>query len=170
MQTRRNFLKSTSLGISSLATIPLIDFDFNPYPKMDVPNRSRVFKPEFGRKLIKLLGGDPSKIGNGWWWNDFFRNYKHLKNEFELFFTKNPCGVAAYYMDYCGSDREWRERIIERAKDGCSASLMVHYGSNRQWAEKIIEFQNDVIRAKWMVKNYGSSKEWYKKVTGLEFV
>ena len=163
MTTRRIFLGNTGLGISSLALTPFVKFDFNPYPKMDVPKH---FNANFGRKLITILGGDPSKIEDNWMWEYFFKNYSHLKNEFELFFTKNPHGHAIWCLCfYCHSDRKWGEKLIKQIKDGRSATLMsTDCGSNPEWAKRIIEETNDGYSAYLLFDNELAERKWVEKI------
>lgn len=164
MTTRRSFIGNTGLGISSLALTPFVKFNFNPYPKMDVP---KYFNADFGRKLVTLLGGDPSGISGNWLiWGPLFDNYSHLKSEFELFFAKNPHGYAAYCLCfYCHSDREWGEKIIEYTKDSNSAALMVvEIGSDPEWAKRIIEETNDVHSAYLLLYNKLAERKFVEKI------
>ena len=83
------------------------------------PNR---FNVGFGRKLVRFLGGDASKIHDNWCWREFFEAFPDLKHKTEKFFktarTGDPAFAAYCMVQYCGSSREWGEKVIEKAMVG----------------------------------------------------
>ena len=143
--------------------------------KQTPPECPSVFTPNFGRKLVKYLGGDPTLIKDHWCWEEFAKAYPKLRRKAEHYFeratTGNPANAALCMARHCKSKRTWAKKVIESAKT-CDptypAYFMVRYfGSSRKWAEKVIENSGigdpfDV--AHMMVGDCGSSEEWYEKV------
>jgi len=104
-----------------------------------------TFDVEFGRRLVAHLGGDASKVKDGWCWEKFAAAFPELCSAAEGFFaaaqTGDPAWVAYRMSCDCGSSREWAEKIIAAAKTGNPAWVAYRMscvcGSSREWAEKV---------------------------------
>ena len=104
-----------------------------------------TFDLEFARQIVTHLGGDASLIADGDCWSSLGKKYAALLPAFENCIASAKTGdpaLAAYRMvHYCGSAKEWAEKVIAAAKTGnpaLAAYLMVHYGgSAKEWAEKV---------------------------------
>ena len=137
--------------------------------------RVQELDTEFGRLLIKHLGGDPSPIKWNWCWREFAEDYPHLREKAEKYFettrTGDPARAAYNMAHYYGSSREWAEGVIERAKTGnpvwAAYHMVLDYGSSREWAEGVIESAkvgDPAGAAYYMVRYCGSSREWYDEI------
>jgi len=142
---------------------------------MKRPKCVRTFDADFGRLLIKHLGGDPFSIEDDWCWKEFAEAYPHLREKAEKYFETTRTGdpaEAAYSMAFYDiSTREWAEGVIERAKTGDPAKaahgMVGCCGSSREWAEGVIErAQTGEIEqaayCMWLLS--GSSREWYEEI------
>ena len=82
---------------------------------MKKPECPYEFDARFGYRLVKFLGGDPSKIYEGWCWKDFAKHYPELRKPAEQYFesatTGNPSWAAYWMCIDCGSSREWAEGV-----------------------------------------------------------
>lgn len=83
---------------------------------------------QFGRELIRYLGGDPTPIEDNWCWEDFARHYLELRPLLERFLEECRGGNIAMWTAslciYCGSDSSWAEEQIER---GIGDVTSAHY-------------------------------------------
>lgn len=113
---------------------------------MRKPKCPEFLDREFGKKLVKYLGGDASKIQDDWCWKEFALAYPELREKAEKYFEEQVEKIDMSIIAYCmckwgGSSREWAERIIE----------------------KTISIENEIVLS-WMNHDLFSTREWVEKV------
>ena len=75
---------------------------------MTILPRPETLTAAYGRKLVAHLGGDTGPIRDDWCWEDFAREYPHLRQVAEDYFAAAKNGMAAYWMHReCNSGRTW---------------------------------------------------------------
>jgi hypothetical protein len=91
------------------------------------------------RSLLEIWGEDISPVEYDWCWEDFAKQYPHIRHRAETYFEAKLDGAAAFKMvQFFGSSQAWAEKVIEASDDCTAAQLMIkHCGSDPAWAERI---------------------------------
>jgi len=141
---------------------------------MNKPDCPYDFDVEFGKQLVKYLGGDVSKVKKKDCWWDFAKKFPELLNPAMKYFEEAtagaPSGAAYYLMVYGAAPLEWAMRVVENAKTGnpsWEAYKLTKYGAPLKWAMKVIENAKTGYpssAAYWLVRDCKAPLEWYEKL------
>ena len=104
-----------------------------------------IFTTDFGRELVKYLGGDASEVEDGDCWKDFGVQFPELVEPAMTYFEKATTGDPAYaayclVLD-CHGDLERAMRVCETATTGDPAlaayCLVRDCDAPREWYEEL---------------------------------
>lgn len=133
------------------------------------------FDRKFARELLFALGADISIIRNRDCWGHLAEKFAAYRPQVEAYFecstTGNPVYAVYCMARYCGSSREWAERVIASVAFGdlcMTAYYLAHYcGFSWEWAEQVIAsvtIGDCAYAIECMVRHCGSSREWAERV------
>lgn len=173
MNERRDFVKSGLFGITSIALLPGLSYSNDIGGKVDV-EKDDYFEKEIRRRTILSQANVAFELAS--------KNSDYVEKAQEIIEEAEAIDLAYNMAKKFGADPKWAERVIEKgyvnqenvyfwSQAGYAYFMVIDKISKREWAEKVIENENEphIGVAYNMVEFCGSSKEWYKKVTGMDY-